>query len=202
MYQLCKSCFHVKIDPRRGVSVKSRTGLITNNYWRCLQHCVGFFFVPFSLVNSHCWFAGKTRNTNERCYGDIMPLWQGWQELRMTFMHSWQNAHRVQLVGTVWSWNVLAQVVLFIRKRLLLPIPLRTFHPPPPPPPLLRPLQPDCHAWTSLWTPDKTGNTYFSVFEDMVLSLDSELTKWINFIFLALSLIYNFLIINWNPHFI
>ena len=46
------------------------------------------FFVPFSLVNSHCWFAGKTRNTNERCYGDIMPLWQGWQELRMTFMHS------------------------------------------------------------------------------------------------------------------
>ena len=41
------------------------------------------FFVPFSLVNSNCWFAGKTRNTNGRCYGDIMPLWQGWQEPRM-----------------------------------------------------------------------------------------------------------------------
>ena len=46
-----------------------------------------------------------------------------------------------------------------------------------PSPHLLRPLQPDCHAWTSLWTPDKTRNTYFAVFEDMVLSLDSELTK-------------------------
>ena len=43
--------------------------------------------------------------------------------------------------------------------------------------PLLSPLQPDCHAWTSLWTPDKTGNRYFASFEHMVLSLDSELTK-------------------------
>lgn len=32
-------------------------------------------------------------------------------------------------------------------------------------------------SWTSLWTPDKTGNTYFAIFEDMVVSLDNELTK-------------------------
>ena len=35
------------------------------------------FFVPFSLVSSSCWFAGKTRNTNESCYGKIMPLSPG-----------------------------------------------------------------------------------------------------------------------------
>ena len=39
--------------------------------------------------------------------------------------------------------------------------------PPPNPYPLLSPLQPDCHG----------RNTYFAIFEDMVVSLDSELTK-------------------------
>lgn len=27
-----------------------------------------------SSVNSNCWFAGKTRNTEEVCYGEIKPL--------------------------------------------------------------------------------------------------------------------------------
>ena len=174
MYQLCKSCFHVKIDPRRGVS--AGVCEVTNrlNYQQLLAMFTALpwrFFVPFSLVNSNCWFAGKTRNASERCYGD-MPLWQGWRELRMIFMHLY--IHDVMHMGssqlvpygveTCWhrlfcsfanGFSALFRSGLFFR----LPCP------------------PAGLPWTSLWTPDKTGNTYFAIFEDMVVSLDSELTK-------------------------
>ena len=34
-------------------------------------------FVTFPSVHANCWFAGKTRNTKDNCYGAVSPLFPG-----------------------------------------------------------------------------------------------------------------------------
>ena len=65
MYNVWKICFRARNDSTHEVLKEMFTVLC----WLSLA--------TFSSVHANCWFAGKTRNSKESCYGAVSPLSPG-----------------------------------------------------------------------------------------------------------------------------